>query len=217
MTETENKITALIVEDHTLVRRAIRGFLEAQPDIEVVGEASEGESAVKMCAEFAPDVALLDLIMPVMGGVEAARRIRDISPRTHIIILTSYHEDEHIIHAIKAGAKSYLLKDISPDELVSAVRRAARGEVNLHPSIAAKVLAVINGARDMSDPAADLTAREMEVLKLIADGMSNAEIAGALGISEKTVKSHVGNILSKLQLEDRTKAAVFAWKQGIVK
>jgi NarL family two-component system response regulator LiaR len=217
MAETENKITALIVEDHTLVRRAIRGFLEAQPDIEVVGEAEEGESAVKMCADFAPDVALLDLIMPVMGGVEAARRIRDISPRTHIIILTSYHDDEHIIHAIRAGAKSYLLKDISPEELVSSVRRAARGEVNLHPRIAAKVLAVINGARDMSDPAADLTAREMEALKLIADGMSNSEIARALGISEKTVKSHVGNILSKLQLEDRTKAAVFAWKRGIVK
>ncbi len=211
------RITVVVTDDHELVRRGISGFLEAQSDIEVVGEAASGEEAARLCEEFAPDVVLLDLIMPGIGGVEAARRIKQVSPRTHIVVLTSFHEDEHIIQAVRAGAQSYLLKDISPEGLIRAVRGAARGEANLHPSVAAKVLKVINGARDMKDPLADLTAREMEVLKLIADGLSNSEIADSLFISEKTVKAHVSNILGKLHLADRTKAAAFAWKQGLMK
>jgi len=211
------RATVVVTDDHTLVRRGIAGFLREQDDIEVVGEAASGEEAVKLCEENAPDVVLLDLIMPGIGGIEAARRIRRASPRTHIAALTSFHEDEHIIQAVRAGAQSYLLKDISPEELAQAVRRAAKGEANLHPAVAAKVLRVINGARDMKDPLADLTAREMEVLKLVADGMSNLEIADSLCISEKTVKAHVSNILGKLQLADRTKAAAFAWKQGLMK
>jgi two-component system, NarL family, response regulator LiaR len=212
-----DRTTVLIVDDHALVRQGIHGFLETHHDIEIVGEAKDGEEAVKLCEEFAPDVVLLDLIMPGIGGIEAARRIKQASPRTHIIVLTSYHEDEHIIHAIRAGAQSYLLKDISPEELVRAVQRAGRGEANLHPRVAAKVLKVINGSRDMQDPLAALTTREMEVLKLVADGLSNSELAETLGISEKTVKGHVSNILGKLHLEDRTKAAAFAWKQGLMK
>jgi two-component system, NarL family, response regulator LiaR len=215
--KTSEKTTVLIVDDHALVRRGINSFLGTQPDIEIVGEAKSGEEAVNLCEEFAPDVVLLDLIMPGIGGIEAARRIKQTSPRTHIVVLTSFHEDEHIIHAIRAGAQSYLLKDISPDELARAIRRAARGEAYLHPRVAAKVLKVINGSSDMQDPLAALTTREMEVLKLIADGLSNSEIANKLCISEKTVKAHVSNILGKLHLEDRTKAAAFAWKQGLMK
>jgi two-component system, NarL family, response regulator LiaR len=214
---TSERTTVLIVDDQALVRQGIHGFLEAQPDIEIVGEAKSGEEAVRLCEEFAPDVVLLDLIMPGIGGIEAARRIKQASPRTHIIVLTSFHEDEHIIHAIRAGAQSYLLKDISPDELARAIQRAARGEANLHPRVAAKVLKVINGSSDMQDPLAALTTREMEVLKLVADGLSNSEIADKLCISEKTVKAHVSNILGKLHLVDRTKAAAFAWKQGLMK
>lgn len=211
------KITVLIADDHSVVRQGVRVFLETQNEIEVIGEADSGEQAVEMCAEFAPDVVLLDLILPRINGVEATRQIKQVSPRSNVVILTSYHEDEYIVPAIKAGALSYLLKDVSPQELVEAVRKASCGEAVLHPQIAQKI---IKGLRetDANQPNLldELSKREREVLQLLAEGISNAEIATRLFISEKTVKSHVSNILSKLHLADRTQAAVFAWRNKVV-
>jgi two-component system, NarL family, response regulator LiaR len=211
-------ITVLLVDDHELVRRGVRAFLETRPDITVVAEAGSGEEAVRLAAEHAPDVALMDLIMPGMDGVEATRRLTAQSPRTSVIMLTSYHDDEHVFPAIRAGALSYVLKEIGPDELADAVRKAAAGEAVLHPRVAARVVRELHGARrDEPNVFRQLSDRELEVLKLIADGMSNAEIAGRLYVSEKTVKSHVSNILGKLHLVDRTQAAVYAWRQGVVR
>lgn len=211
------KITVLIADDHSVVRQGVRVFLETQTEIEVIGEAESGEKAVEMCAEFAPDVVLLDLILPRVNGVEATRQVKRVSPRTNVVILTSYHEDEYIVPAIKAGALSYLLKDVSPAELVEAVRKASRGEAVLHPQIAQKI---IKGLRETGEnqmrPHDELSRREREVLELLAEGISNAEIAARLFISEKTVKSHVSNILSKLHLADRTQAAVYAWRNKVV-
>lgn len=211
-------ITVLVVDDHDVVRRGIHAYLNALPDIEVVGEAESGEMAVEMARDFVPDVALMDLVMPGMDGVEATRRVKNISPRTQIVVLTSYHQDEHIFPALQAGAISYILKDIKMDELAEAIRRAARGEATLHPRVAARVIREFHGIK-LSDvnPFSDLTDREMDVLRLIADGQPNSSIAEKLVISENTVKGHVSNILSKLHLADRTQAAVFAWKQGIVR
>lgn len=210
-------ITVMLVDDHQVVRQGVRAFLQAQPDLEVVAEAEAGETAVHLAAEYAPDVVLMDLIMPGMGGVEATRRVKQVSPRTQIVVLTSYHQDEHIFPAIRAGALSYLLKDVAPADLADAVRKAARGEAALHSRVAARVVQEIHGSRQAAiNPFTELSEREMEVLKLIADGLSNSEIAAQLIISEKTVKSHVSNILGKLHLGDRTQAAVYAWREGIV-
>ncbi len=212
-----DKISLLIIDDHALVRQGIRAFLELQPDLTVIGEADSGEAAVRMAAELAPDVALMDLVMPGMGGVEATRQVKQVSPHTQIIVLTSYHEDEYIFPALRAGALSYVLKDVGPDELADTVRRAARGESVLHPRVAARVVQELRGARrDTPNLFTDLSDRELEVLRLIADGLSNAEIAAKLVISEKTVKGHVSNILGKLHMMDRTQAAVYAWQQGLV-
>ncbi len=211
-------ITVLLVDDHEMVRRGVRAFLETQPDISVVAEAGSGEEAVRLAAEHAPDVALMDLIMPGMGGVEATRRLTSQSPRTSVVMLTSYHDDEHVFPAIRAGAVSYVLKEIGPGELAEAVRKAAAGEAVLHPRVAARVVRELHGARrDEPNVFRELSDRELEVLKLIADGLNNAEIAGRLYLSEKTVKSHVSNILGKLHLADRTQAAVYAWRQGVVR
>jgi DNA-binding NarL/FixJ family response regulator len=152
-----------------------------------------------------------------MDGVEATRRVRRVSPRSQVVVLTSYHEDVHIFPAIKAGALSYLLKDVGPEELAGAVRAAARGEAVLHPHVATRVMQELRGARrEAPNPFAELTDRELEVLRLVAEGLSNAEIAGRLVLSEKTVKGYVSNILSKLYLADRTQAAVFAWREGMM-
>jgi two-component system, NarL family, response regulator LiaR len=211
-------ITLILVDDHALVRSGVRAYLETQPDLEVVAEAGSGAEAIHLAAEHAPDVALMDLVMPGMDGVEATRRLREISPRTQVVVLTSFHEDTHIFPAIKAGAISYLLKDIGPNDLAEAVRAAARGEAVLHPKVAARLMQELRGARSQSvNPYTELSEREQEVLKLIAEGLSNAEIAGNLVLSEKTVKSHVSNILNKLHLSDRTQAAVFAWREGMVR
>lgn len=211
-------ITVLLVDDHELVRRGVRAFLETQPGITVVAEAGGGEEAVRLAAEHAPDVALMDLIMPGMDGVEATRRLVARSPRTNVVMLTSYHDDEHIFPAIRAGALSYVLKEVGPDELAEAVRKAADGEAVLHPRVAARVVRELHGSRrDETNVFHELSDREMEVLKLIAEGMSNHDIAGRLYVSEKTVKSHVSNILGKLHLADRTQAAVYAWRQGVVR
>jgi DNA-binding NarL/FixJ family response regulator len=211
-------ITVLLVDDHELVRRGVRAFLETRPDITVVAEAGSGEEAVRLAAEHAPDVALMDLIMPGMDGVEATRLLTARSPRTSVVMLTSYPDDEHVFPAIRAGALSYVLKEVGPEELADAVRKAAAGEAVLHPRVAARVVRELHGARrDEPNVFRELSDRELEVLKLIADGLSNAEIAGRLYVSEKTVKSHVSNILGKLHLADRTQAAVYAWRQGVVR
>jgi NarL family two-component system response regulator LiaR len=212
------EITVLIVDDHEVVRKGVSAFLQAQPDFTVVGEAEAGEEAIKMALEHVPDVVLMDLVMSGMDGVEATRNVKTVSPRTQIVVLTSYHQDEYIFPALQAGAISYILKDVKMDDLADAIRKAARGEVTLHPRVAARVIQEIHGAQDTElNPYTELTEREMDVLKLIANGLSNSEIAAHLVISENTVKGHVSNILSKLQLADRTQAAVYAWQKGIVR
>ncbi|HUV28635.1 MAG TPA: response regulator transcription factor, partial [Anaerolineales bacterium] len=196
----------------------VRAFLEAHDEFLVVGEAESGSVAVKLAEEYIPDVVLMDLIMPEMDGVEATRQVKNISPRSHVVVLTSYHEDEHIFPALEAGATSYILKDVDMEELAEAVRRSARGEVTLHPRVASRILQELHGAKqDEVNPFTELTKREMEVLKLIASGLSNNEIADQLVISDHTVKGHVSNIFSKLHLADRTQAAVYAWQKGVVR
>lgn len=214
-----NPITIVLVDDHKVVRQGVRAFLSIQPDLDVIGEAESGADAIKVAAELAPDVILMDLIMPGgMDGVEATREVKRVSPRSQVIVLTSYHQDEHIFPAIRAGALSYLLKDIDPLELADAVRKAAVGEAVLHPRVAARVVKELHGSREEGlNPFTELSERELDVLRLIADGQSNAVIAKALFISPRTVKSHVSNILGKLHLADRTQAAVFAWREGIVR
>jgi NarL family two-component system response regulator LiaR len=216
MTENE-PITILLVDDHAIVRQGLRALFALQPDCRVVGEADRGETAVEMAASLTPDIILMDLVMPGLDGVEATRRIKRVSPRSQVIVLTSFHEDTQIFPALQAGALSYVLKDVDPDELVAAVHKAVSGESVLHPRVATRIVQEVRKAKPPpSSPLAQLSEREREVLRLIADGRSNAEIAAQLVISEKTVKGHVSNILSKLHLLDRTQAAVFAWQQGLM-
>jgi len=211
-------ITLLIVDDHAVVRRGARAYLEAEEDFAVIGDVGSGAEALLLAANLSPDIILMDLVMPGMDGVEATRRMKQISPRSQIIVLTSYHDDEHLFPALRAGALSYLLKDVPLSDLADAIRKAARGEAMIHPHVAARLVQ----EQERGTPhrnvtlSALLSDREHEVLHLIAEGCSNAEIARRLVISEKTVKSHVGNILSKLHLEDRTQVAVFAWREGLV-
>jgi len=210
-------IRILLVDDHKIVRQGIRAFFDAQEGIDVIGEAGSGEAAVKMVEERVPDVVLMDLIMPGMDGVEATRLAKSISPRTQIVVLTSYHDDEHIFPALQAGAISYILKDVEMDELAEAVFKASRGEATLHPKVASRVIQELHGRKTAENaPGVDLTKREVEILKMIAQGMNNGEIAEKFVISKYTVKGHVSNILSKLHLADRTQAAVYAWQQGVV-
>ncbi|HMU92245.1 MAG TPA: response regulator transcription factor [Anaerolineales bacterium] len=212
-----HRTSILIADDHEVVRNGIRSYLETLPDFQVVGEASSGEEALLMVAELIPDIVLLDLIMPGMDGIETTRRIKQTSPRTQVVVLTSYHEDVHIFPALKAGAIAYILKDMKMEKLSEVLHRAVQGEVTLHPRVAARVLQNIRGENGEEQPLfTDLTDRETDVLKLIANGLTNSQIAEKLVISENTVKGHVSNILSKLHLADRTKLAVYAWQQGIV-
>ncbi|MEJ2448215.1 MAG: response regulator transcription factor [Anaerolineales bacterium] len=211
-------ITVLLVDDHEVVRSGVSAFLASQPDFEVVGEAKSGTEAVNLVQKTVPDVVLMDLVMAKMDGVEATRQVKAVSPRTKIVVLTSYHQDEYIFPALQAGAISYILKDVKMDELADALRRASQGEATLHPRVASRVIQELHGAnREELNPYTELTDREMEVLKLIAKGQSNSAIAESLVISVNTVKGHVSNILSKLHLADRTQAAVYAWQQGIVR
>lgn len=213
-----NPITVLIVDDHAVVRQGVRAALEARQEFAVVGEAESGAEAVRRVAEVVPDVVLMDLLMADIDGVEATRQIKRLSPRSQVVVLTSHHDDEHIFPALRAGALSYLLKSVKMDELAEAVRRAAQGEATLHPRVAARLIQELQGAkRDALNPFAELSDRELEILKLIARGMTNQEITRQLVISEHTVKGHVSNILSKLHLADRTQAAVFAWREGVVR
>ncbi len=213
----KDTITVMIVDDHEMVRQGAAGYLEAQDDIHVIAEAASGEEAITLGKEHVPDVVLMDLVMPGLDGVEATRKLKDLSPRSQIIILTSFHEDEHIFPALQAGAISYLLKDVKAAELVEAIRRAACGEATLHPRIAERVIKEFRvGDPNRQQLFTDLTEREMEVLKLIASGLSNQKIGDKLVITVGTVKGHVSNILGKLHLADRTQAAVYAWQEGLV-
>jgi two-component system, NarL family, response regulator LiaR len=210
-------ISLLLVDDHEVVRKGVRAYLDTLADFQVVGEASSGDETIGLVSDLIPDVVLLDLIMPGMDGVETIRKIKDISPRTQVVVLTSFHEDVHIFPALKAGAISYILKDMKMEKLVDAIHRAVQGEVTLHPRVAARVLQNLRGESEEAEPLfTELTDRELDVLKLIANGMSNSQIAEKLFISENTVKGHVSNILSKLHVADRTQVAVYAWQRGIV-
>jgi two-component system, NarL family, response regulator LiaR len=207
-------IRVLIAEDHPVVRHGLRGFLETCADIEVVGEAIDGTQAVTLAGELVPDVILMDLLMPKMDGVQAIEHIVAFSPSSHILVLTSYTEDEYLFPAMRAGALGYLLKDVEPADLVNAIRSAARGQATLHPKVAARL--VQGMAHPADDSLSDLSEREFDVLRLVARGQSNKEIAEALVIAEGTVKSHVSNILSKLHLAHRTQAALYALERKIV-
>jgi NarL family two-component system response regulator LiaR len=208
-------ITVLVADDHPLVRRGLQTFLELQDDLELVGEAADGEEAVAKAERLRPQVVLMDVVMPRLGGIDAIRRIREASPATSVIVLTSFVDDEKVVQAVRAGAAGYLLKDMEPREVAEAIRRVSRGESLLHPAVAAKLMQEV--ARTGRRSAADvLTARELEVLRLLARGLSNKAIARELTVTEKTVKTHVSNILSKLDLTDRTQAALYAVREHLV-
>jgi NarL family two-component system response regulator LiaR len=214
--EEVDKIKVLIVDDHAIVRQGLRTFLELQADIEIVGEAENGLQAVEQAGREHPDVVLLDLVMPIMDGIQATREIMERSPGSRVLILTSFGDDDKVFPAIRAGAQGYLLKDIPPQELAQAVRDAHQGKAQLHPDIARKLMADVAAREEKPPPAPDeLTERERDVLRLIAQGFSNQQIARELVISEKTVKTHVSSILSKLHVEDRTQAAIYALKKGL--
>lgn len=212
------KISVLIVDDHAVVRQGLRTYLELMDDIRVVAEAANGAEAVTQVQRHRPDVVLMDLVMPEMDGVEATRRIAQSHPQSKVIVLSSFTDDEKVFSAIRAGAIGYLLKDISPPDLAAAIRAVVEGKTQLHPDIARKLMNqfVDPQGRRASQPE-ELSPRETEVLRLLAEGKSNAELAAALFISEKTVKSHVSNILGKLGLADRTQAAIYAYKHGLVR
>jgi two-component system, NarL family, response regulator LiaR len=205
-------IRVLLVDDHPVVRQGLRALLSTQDGIDVVGEAGDGEAAVAAAERLSPDVVLMDVVMPGIDGVEALRRIGGRRPQTRVVMLTSYADERRAMEAVDAGASGFLLKDASPRDVAAAIRAAHRGEAVLHPSVAAKLL-----AERRRPPAAhaDLTARELEVLRLIARGLPNKQIAAQLHVSEKTVKTHVSAILRKLDVSDRTQAAMYAVRERL--
>ena len=209
-------IRVLIADDHAVVRQGLRTFLDLQADIDVVGEASDGEEAVAAAAEHAPDVILLDLVMPGLDGIGALRRLRETAPSSRVIVLTSFGEDERLFTALRAGAVGYLLKDVEPAELVRGIRTAHAGQSPLSPAVAARVIEELASGGSRGTSADELTPRELEVLCLIARGRSNKRIALELGVAEKTVKTHVSHVLAKLGLSDRTQAALYAVREGLV-
>jgi NarL family two-component system response regulator LiaR len=208
-------IRVFIADDHAIVRKGIRAVLEVVPDIEVVGEAEDGRDAVYRVAELEPDVILMDLVMPEMDGIEAIQRIQERQPGAHILVLTTFAGEDKIFPAIKAGALGYHLKDSRPQELVQAIRQVYRGESSLHPVIARKVLEELTRPSNRPPTPDPLTPREVEVLRLVAQGLENPEIAQKLVITEATVRTHVSNITSKLHVASRTQAALYALREGI--
>jgi NarL family two-component system response regulator LiaR len=210
-----SSIRVLVADDHAIVRKGIRALLATEPDIEVVGEAENGREAVIETEKLRPDVILMDLVMPEMDGIEAIRRITARQPEARILVLTSFAADDKVFPAIKAGALGYLLKDSGPEELVQAIHQVYRGESSLHPTIARKLLQELSRPSERPPTLEPLTEREVEVLRLVARGQSNQEIADELVISEATVRTHVSNILSKLHLASRTQAALYALREGL--
>ena len=209
-------IRVLIVDDHAVVREGLRTFLQLQDGIDVVGEAADGEQAVQQAAALAPDVVLMDLVMPRLDGVNAMRTLRAQAPASRVIVLTSFLDDERLMPAIEAGAAGYLLKDVEPSELARAVRTAHAGEAVIDPTVAGRLLRTLaQSPRPTTGDGETLTRREREVLELIAAGRSNKRIARELGIAEKTVKTHVGHVLAKLGVADRTQAALLAVQRGL--
>jgi len=208
-------IRVLIVDDHEIVRKGIRALLTTKRDIQVVGEARDGFEAVDQAQTLQPDVILMDLMMPKMNGIEATRQITAGQSSGRVLVLTSFAADEQVFPAIKAGALGYLLKDSGPQELIQAIRQVFQGEPSLDPSVARKVLSELSTPPQKPLTPDPLTTREMEILRLVAQGMSNKEIAGNLVIAEETVHTHVSNILNKLHLASRTQAALYALKEGI--
>jgi NarL family two-component system response regulator LiaR len=208
-------IRVLIVDDHAIVREGQRALIDTEWGMEVVGEAVDGFEAVGMADTLQPDVILLDLFMPRKDGLEAIEEIKGKNPDARILVLTSFTEDEKVYAAIKAGAMGYLLKDSSPQEILAAIRQVYRGEVSINPAIAKKLMREIQHSSELPPTVEPLTAREEEVLKLVAQGLPNQEIAERLVISERTVRTHVTNILSKLHLANRTQAALYALREGL--
>lgn len=220
----QERIRLLLADDHLLVRQGLRAILETESDIDVVGEAADGHQALDMAQELLPDVVLMDIKMGDWDGVTATRRIRAAVPSSRVIVLTNYDEDELVFAAIRAGASGYLLKEVQADQLVNAVRTVAQGYTLVYPSVAKRLLDEFSRREPVAKSAApseadealaDLTARERQILRLIAHGRSNKDIGATLGITERTVKTHVSNIFAKLQLSDRTQAAIFAHKKGL--
>lgn len=212
-------IKVLLVDDHKIVREGVRAFLQTLEDIQVIGEAESGMAAVQAAQQLAPSVVLMDLEMPgELDGIAATKQIRKLCPQAQVIVVTSHHQDEYIIPAVRAGAISYLLKDVEPDELADAIRKASRGEAVLDSRVASRIVQELQGIRkDEVNPFMELSEREFEVLRLIATGKSNTEIAETLVVSENTIKTHISNLLKKLHVSDRTQAAVYAWQEGIVR
>ncbi len=211
-------IRVMIVDDHEVVRKGIRAYLESSPEFHIVGEAGSGREALQLVTELAPDVILMDLMMPDMDGVKTTREIKKVSPHAEVVVLTSFHEDAQIFPALKAGAISYILKDVKMEDLADALQRAARRECTFHPLVGDRVLRSIR-QEDAAEELlyVELTERELEILRLIAQARTNSQIAAELAISEYTVKGYVSNILGKLHLVDRTQAAVYAWQKGLVR
>lgn len=210
-----NSIRVLIAEDHAIVRGGLRALLATEPDMEVIGEAADGVEAVAKARALRPDVILMDLMMPRKSGTEAIEEIKAADPDARILVLTSFAEDEKVFPAIRAGAQGYLLKDSTPRELLDAIRRVYRGEASLHPAIAHKLMRELSRPAERPPTAEPLTERELEVLSFVAQGLSNQAIADRLVVSERTVRTHVSNILDKLHLANRTQAALYALREGL--
>ena len=210
------KIKILIADDHHVVRKGLVFFLQTQSDLEIVGEASNGEEALKLAISLEPHIVLMDLSMPVLDGIEATKELKKQAPHIQVMILTSFSDQDHVIRALEAGASGYQLKESDPDELVAAIRKLMDGENQLHPKVTTHLLTRLTKRTEKQVNFIDhLTKREKDVLKEIAKGKSNKEIGASLHITEKTVKTHVSNILSKLGVQDRTQAALYAVQHGI--
>lgn len=209
-------IRILIADDHHVVRRGLAFFLKTQKEIEIIGEAGNGKEAVDLARALKPDLILMDLVMPEMDGIQATKIIKTEMPEIKIMMLTSFSDQDHVIPALEAGASGYQLKDIEPDELIGCIKKIMTGENQLHPKATTHLLANLSSKKEDRNLLSELTKRELDVLKEIAKGKSNKEIASSLFITEKTVKTHVSNLLSKLELADRTQAALYAVKNQLV-
>lgn len=208
-------IRVLIADDHHVVRRGLLFFLKTQKDMDVVGEATNGREAVELTAKLKPDVVLMDLVMPIMDGIQATKKIKSQYPQTQVLMLTSFSDRDHVIPAIEAGAAGYQLKDIEPDDLVEAIRKLMRGENTLHPQATSQLMKESEPQIELPHKLYPLTPREQDVLSELTKGKSNKEIASSLFVTEKTVKTHISNIFSKLLVQDRTQAALYAVKHGL--